>query len=124
MIENFYWLQTPVPRKKLEIEASCLTNRVTITASTNLTAATVFVDGRLVDFEQPVVLECNGKVSTHTLRPSLRVLCETLLRRGDPDLASTAKLELPLSKASGLTTDERNWLRRLFKAGVRSAPRP
>lgn len=124
VIEDFFWLHTPAPRKKLEIEAVCRTNRLTVTASTNLAAATILLDGRLVDFDRPVVLECNGHVSTHKIQPSLRVLCETLLRRGDPNLAFTAKLDLPLPTGSGLSTNERNWLRRLFKAGVRSVPRP
>ena len=46
--------------------------------------------------EPPVTLQVNGRTSTQKLKPSLRTLCETLLRRGDPDLAFTAQLELPI----------------------------
>ena len=45
------------------------------------------------------MLVVNGAWSGHKLQPSLRVLCETLLRRGDPELAFTARLDLPLTSA-------------------------
>ena len=63
---------------------------------TNLAAATILLDGRLIDFKKPVALELNGKTSTRKLQPSLRTLCETLQRRGDPELAFTAEIVLPL----------------------------
>jgi hypothetical protein len=62
--------------------------------------ATVLLDSRLIDFQKPVTLEVNGTVSTQKLRPSLRVLCETLQRRGDPGLAFTAEWPLPLSPSN------------------------
>ena len=65
--------------------------------STNVTSASVLLDTRLVDFNQPVTLELNGAKSVHQLQPSLRVLSETLLRRGDPELAFTALLKLPVA---------------------------
>jgi hypothetical protein len=49
-----------------------------------------------------VVVELNGTpFAGKKLRPSLQVLCETLLRRGDPELAFTAKLELPVGARDG-----------------------
>jgi len=35
------------------------------------------------------------------LQPILRLLCETLLRCGDPELAFTAQLDLPLGASNG-----------------------
>ena len=61
--------------------------------------ASVLVDSRLIDFHKPVKLEVNGQVASRTLQPRLRVLCETLLRQGDPDLAFVAEIELPFGKA-------------------------
>lgn len=124
VIRDFFWLHSPTPWKKFEIEATCRDNRITVTTPTNLVAASVFLDSRLVDFSKPVTLELNGKVTTHKPQPSLRVLCESMIRRGDPELAFTAKLDLPLLANTGLSVDERNWLRRLFRAGVRSVPHP
>lgn len=98
VIRDFFWLRSEAPGKKREIEAVCRDNRVTVTTSTNVTAATVLLDSRLVDLDKPVITEINGVKATHKLRPSLRVLAETLLRRGDPELAFTAKIELPITR--------------------------
>lgn len=99
VIHHFYWLAVPHPNKKQQINASCHDNHVTISTSTNVTEAALLFDSRLIDFDQPVMLELNGKKSTHRLQPSLRTLCQTLLRRGDPELAFTAELELALTTA-------------------------
>jgi pimeloyl-ACP methyl ester carboxylesterase len=99
VIRDFFWLQTDAPDKQCEIEAVCRNNQLTVTTSSNVTSASVLLDSRLVDFDKPVILEANGKRSSHTLRPALRLLCETLLRRGDPDLAFVARIKLPLAKA-------------------------
>lgn len=97
VIRDFFWLRSEAPGKKREIEAVCRDNRITVTTSTNVTSATVLLDSRLVDLDKPVITEVNGAKATHKLQPSLRVLVETLLRRGDPELAFTAKIELPVA---------------------------
>jgi len=97
VIRDFFWLRYEAPGKKREIEAVCRDNQITVTTGTNVTSASVLLDTRLVDFSKPVVLEVNGVKSVHKLQPSLRVLAETMLRRGDPELAFTAKLELPVA---------------------------
>jgi hypothetical protein len=100
VIRDFFWLSVPAPGKGQELDTTCRDNRLTVTATTNVTAASVLLDSRLVDFKKPLKLELNGKTSTHRLQPSLRTLCETLQRRGDPELAFTAQLDLPLAAAS------------------------
>jgi len=95
VIQDFYWLTVPVPAKKQLIEASCQANRLVV-KTTNIVAAAVWLDSRLIDFSKPVTLDLNGETSTHKVRPSLRVLCESLQRRGDPELAFTARLVLPI----------------------------
>ena len=96
VIKDFFWLHTDTPGKQREINAQCRDNRITVTTTTNVTTASVLLDRRLVDFSKPVLLECNGRTSSHRLQPSLRTLGETLRRRGDPELAFTAELVLPL----------------------------
>ena len=96
VIKDFFWLRTEEPAKKRSIDALCRDNHLTVTTSTNVGSATVFLDNRLVDFGKPVTLSVNGANSRHKLQPSLRVLGEMLLRRGDPELAFTARLDLPL----------------------------
>jgi hypothetical protein len=97
VIKDFFWLYAPTPSKKQEINATCRDNRISVTTSTNVTAATVLLDNRLIDFGRPVSLEVNGRTSTLKVEPSLRTLCQTLLQRGDPDLAFTASIELSLT---------------------------
>jgi len=95
VIQDFYWLNVPVPAKRQLIEASCQANRLVV-KTTNIVVAAVWLDSRLIDFSKPVTLDLNGETSTHKVRPSLRVLCESLQRRGDPELAFTARLDLPI----------------------------
>jgi hypothetical protein len=54
----------------------------------------------LIDFQKPVTLDLNGHTSTQKLHPDLRVLCQTMERRGDPELSFTAELPLPLENKS------------------------
>jgi predicted esterase len=98
VVKDFFWLRTDTPGKQREINAGCRDNRLVVSTTTNVTAASVLLDSRLVDFSKRVTLELNGETSRHQLQPSLRVLCASLQRRGDPDLAFTAELPLPLTK--------------------------
>ena len=94
VITDFFWLHVPQPSKRQEIWASCRDNRFVVTANSNVTAVTVLFDQRLVDFSKPVDIELNGSTTSHRVEPSLRTLCETLARRGDPELAFTGRLTL------------------------------
>jgi hypothetical protein len=96
VITDFFWLHTDAPSKEQEIDAACVDNRVTV-KTTKMVSASVMLDGRLVDFSQPIALDLNGAVSVRHLQPSLRTLCQTLLRRGDPELAFDVELPLPLT---------------------------
>jgi len=98
VIRDFFWLHVPAPDSGMELDVTCRENHLTATVTTNLTAASILVDSRLIDFKQPVVLELNGQTSKRKLQPSLRTLCETMQRRGDPELAFTAKIVLPLAE--------------------------
>jgi hypothetical protein len=93
-------LRTSSPAKKRFIEADCLDNRLTLKTSTNLAQATVFLDTRLVDFQRPVVFEINGRATTNQLRPSLKTFCQTLLERGDPDLAFSVRKDFDLQQST------------------------
>ncbi len=96
VVRDFFWLRCDSPAKELEFDAICRNNKITVKTSAGVSRATVFLDQRLVDFDQPVMVELNGKELKMKVRPSLRVLCETLTRRGDPELAFSARLDLPL----------------------------
>jgi predicted esterase len=95
VIHDFFWLQTNVPKAGMNMNTTIQKNN--IVAQTNLTEASILLDSRLIDFKKPVVLELNGKKSKHKLKPSLRIFCQTMQERGDPELAFTTKIELDLS---------------------------
>ena len=99
VIHDFFWLHVPEPEAGREFDATCRENHLTVTTTPNLTAGSIFVDSRLIDFRKPVILELNGKSSRRRLKPDLRTLCETIQRRGDPELAFTAEIVLPLAAA-------------------------
>ncbi len=101
VVQDFFWLRVPQPGKQQEILASCQNNRFVITANEGVTAVTVMMDSRLVDFSKPVDIELNGSTVTRHLKPSLKTFCETLARRGDPAYAFSAELEVAKA-ANGL----------------------
>lgn len=94
VIHDFFWLHSPAPDKAQEIDAACQGNIVTVTLTPSLTPATALLDSRLVDFSKPVTFDINGAETTRRIVPRLRTLGQTLLRRGDPDLAFTAEVPL------------------------------
>ncbi|MEK7678009.1 MAG: transglutaminase domain-containing protein [Verrucomicrobiota bacterium] len=101
VITDFFWLRVEKPSKQQEMLASCRDNRFVVTANSNVVAATVLFDSRLVDFNQPVRVELNGVTTSHTFTPRLKTLAESLLRRGDPELAFTASFEVRREESSG-----------------------
>lgn len=54
----------------------------------------ILLDSRLIDFKKPVFLNHDGQTSKLKPVPSLRTLCETMQRRGDPGLAFSARVQL------------------------------
>jgi hypothetical protein len=99
VIRDFFWLHAPQPTGGYEIDATCRDNHLIVSTTNGLKAASVLLDRRLVDFRQPVQLELNGWTAKLKLRPCLRTLCESLVRRGDPELAFSAEVVLPLAPA-------------------------
>ncbi len=96
VISDFFWLNVPMPEAGKKFDVTCHNNH--LIATTNLEAATILLDSRLIDFKLPVTLVLNGKTSKQKLNPSLLTLCKTLQRRGDPELAFTAELKLNSGK--------------------------
>lgn len=100
VITDFFWLHTDAPAKKEEIDATCEDNIIKVTTTPEVTSATLMLDERLVDFKKAITVDLNGKTSTYKIQPSLKTLCDELLRRGDPELAFTAEIKLPLAAAA------------------------
>jgi len=99
VVQDFFWLHVPTPAAGQDIVANCTGNRLVIETSTNLAAASVMLDSRLVDCGKSVLIELNGRKIIRKVQPHLRTLCSTLQRRGDPELAFTVEIPLPLQSA-------------------------
>ena len=97
VICDFFWLHASKPQAGKKLNATSDGNHLIV--STDLATSSILLDSRLVDFRKPVTLELNGKKSSFRIKPSLHTLCETMKRRGDPELAFTAELPL-LNEAS------------------------
>ena len=93
VIRDFFWLHTDTPGKNHEIDASCAANHVVVRTSGGATGD-ILLDGRLIDFDQPVRFDINGVKSARRLTPRLETLCDTMIRRGDPNLAFTVRIPL------------------------------
>ena len=94
---DFFWLRVPEPVRGERFHVECRDNTLTIAAMPNGSQASIMLDERLVDFAKPVKIVMNGKTTTQKLKPSLKTLCETMQHRGDPGLAFTAQVLLPVS---------------------------
>jgi predicted esterase/transglutaminase-like putative cysteine protease len=93
VLTDFFWLRVPHPAGGQEIDAIIQDNTVRLTTS-KVGAFDVNLDSRLVAFERPLRVEINGKEQEITARPRFLVLCQSLLERGDPELAFTCRLRL------------------------------
>jgi len=93
VVADFFWLSVPQPKKGAGIDAVVRDNAVRLRTH-DVGAFEVYLDGRLIDFGKPLKVTLNGETQTVTARPSLRTLCESLLRRGDPKLAFSYRLAL------------------------------
>lgn len=102
VVRDFFWLHVAHPGKGQEIFASCHNNRFVVTASQAVSGVKVLMDARLVDFNQPVSLELPGATVTRLLKPSLKMFCETLVRRGDPAFAFSAELDISRNTSGAL----------------------
>jgi hypothetical protein len=104
VVRGHYWLVTEEPGRGRTLRAFCRDNRIQVTTEGQVGRSRVLLDARLVDFTEPVTLELNGETRTERLRPSLRVLAETLMLRGDPDLAFSAEWSIPAALPATAST--------------------
>lgn len=93
-VQDHYWLRVPSPVRGDRIDATIAGNTLTVTRK-GASAAQAWLDARLVDLERELTIVRDGAKSQVTPAPSLRVLCTTLLQRGDPQLAASWIVPLP-----------------------------
>jgi transglutaminase-like putative cysteine protease/predicted esterase len=93
VVSHCFWLSVSKPAKGGTIDAKIRDNRIDITTQ-KVKAFDLDLDSRLIDFGKPLRMVLNGKEQERTIRPSLRTLCQSLLQRGDPELAFTCHIPL------------------------------
>lgn len=93
LIKDFYWLSIPAPAKGQKIDAIVSDNGVEITTRA-VKEFDLGLDSRLIAFDHPVRITLNGVVERRTVQPSLRILCQSLLERGDPQLAYACRVHV------------------------------
>ncbi len=94
VINDFFWISTANPAKGASIDATLRGNKADI-KSKDLKDFALCIDSRLVDFSKPLTVALDGKTTEHAIRPSFLTLCQSILRRGDPELACTCEIRLP-----------------------------
>ncbi len=94
VVDHFYWLSVAKPAAGQSIDAKIVDNAATITSSGNVGPFTLGLDSRLVRYDQSLLITHNGEKREVGLVPSLRVLCESMLQRGDPRLAHSCRIEV------------------------------
>ncbi len=96
VLKHFYWIEAPHPDPAGRIEASLRDNTITLKADHQDELA-LWLDAPLVNLARPVTLEIDGghrQVIKARLKPE--TFCEGLEQRGDPKLATPARVTVKL----------------------------
>jgi transglutaminase-like putative cysteine protease len=97
VLTHFYWLSVPEPGKDMGLDVTLRDNEARITTR-NVKEFDLNLDGRLVAFDRPLRVWVDGQEQVLPVRPRFLTLCQSLLERGDPELASTCRLRLTAGK--------------------------
>ena len=92
-IRHFFWLGVPEPGKGKSLDVSLADNVVQIVTK-KVGRFDLNLDSRLIAFGKPLKVSLDGKKAIVDMRPRFVTLCESLLERGDPDLAFTCRVSL------------------------------
>ena len=94
-VRDHYWLCVEKPARGPRLEAALAGNRLVVTTKGEVQGVAAWLDARLVDLGKDVEVVVDGTARTVMPAPSLRVLCTTMLQRGDPQLAASWLVPLP-----------------------------
>ncbi|MAD33427.1 MAG: hypothetical protein CMJ88_06680, partial [Planctomycetes bacterium] len=94
VVRDHYWLHVADPKAGREIDARLRRGGVLLS---DLSQCELWLDARLVDMTAPLTVSSSPLEIQVTPTPSLRTLCATMSRRGDPGLAATWLLSSPAS---------------------------
>ncbi|MCI0637589.1 MAG: hypothetical protein L0Y72_32380 [Gemmataceae bacterium] len=92
-IKDFFWLSIQKPRRGQSIDLRIEGNTLTI-RSHQVELATVWLGRHMLDNQQPLELRLNGKTAVLKLTQSFAILCESIQRRGDLNLAASCRVDV------------------------------
>ena len=97
VVKDFFWLSTDQPGKQKRVDAQLVDNRLLI-ESEDVDQVTIWLNEWMVDFGKPLRIFVNQtEREPQTVKPSLKTLCDSLLRHGDPHLAFEARIDISVS---------------------------
>ena len=97
VIGDFFWLSVSKPERGQKFDATIRDNQVQITTQ-NAKQFDLNLDGRLVNFDNPLRVVVDGKTQEMKVRPSLLTLCQSIIQRGDIQLSYNCRVHLDVEK--------------------------
>ena len=91
VVRDHYWLHVDDPNVGREFDARLRRGGVSLK---DLAQCELWLDARLVDMTAPLTVSTPPLETDFTPSPTLRTLCDTMSRRGDPHLAASWVLSL------------------------------
>ena len=88
VVRDHYWLRLDAPQRGQRLAARLDGNTLVVDAK-DVPGVAAWLDARHCDLGKELVVEVDGSKRSLVPAPSLRVLCATLLERGDPVLAAS-----------------------------------
>ena len=92
LTNSFYYLSAPFDAKGTLKVRLCGDNRLEIETEDFFGTFDIYLNEDMIDFSKPVVFVLNGRETSLTLKPSLEILQNTTLERGDPSYQFEAKV--------------------------------
>jgi hypothetical protein len=97
VVRHFYWLSVSEPGGGQSVDAMVQDNTARITTR-KVKQLEIALDSRLVDFSKALRINLDGSDRVVTIRPRLLTLCQSMVERGDPNLAFACRIPLKVEK--------------------------
>ena len=93
VLTDHFWLAVAKPGKGQSIDATIHNGDINVTTRM-VEQFDLCLDSRLVTLDQTLRIKLDGTTQVLTARPKLATLCESMLKRGDPQMAYTCQIRL------------------------------
>jgi pimeloyl-ACP methyl ester carboxylesterase len=93
VLTNHFWLAVARPERGQRLDAALQGDELIITTR-NIKEFDLALDGRMIALDKMLQIKLDGITQVVAVRPKLLTLCQSMLRRGDPQLAWTCEIHL------------------------------